>query len=359
MSPQEPQSGQPTDCRLLLDVLTRRAAAARQPLSGAFELTSRCNLRCGMCYIRPPDDEPAAERTALGLELPAKDWVFLAREAVANGTVFLLLTGGEPFLRSDFFDIYEPVRAMGLSLVLFTNGTLLTREVARRLAARPPNRLEITLYGASQSAYETVTGVPGSYARCLAGIENLRSAGVPFSLKTTLNNHNLAELDAMKAMAREWGVVFAQSWLITPRRDRKQSCFAAYRLQPHQVVALEAAQPQDSAPAPHPPPTTPAAGAFYCHAGTASYVVNAAGEMNVCMDLPRPAARVLECGFRAAWEAVNRVVDSVSPQTSCTGCDLERFCPRCPAFAWLETGDLAAGVPYFCQIAKERREKLP
>ena len=287
----------------------------------------------------------------MGLELTAKDWVFLAREAVANGTVFLLLTGGEPLLRPDFFDIYEPIRAMGLSLVLFTNGTLLTREVARRLASRPPNRLEITLYGASQSAYETITGVPGSYARCVAGMDSLRSAGVPFSLKTTLNNHNIAELDAMKAMAREWGVVFAPSWLVTPRRDRKESCLAAYRLQPHQVVALEAAQPWDTAPAPHP------AGAFSCHAGTASYVVNAAGEMNVCMDLPRPAARVLECGFRAAWERVNRLVDSVSPQTSCTGCRLEPFCPRCPAFAWLETGDIASAVPYFCQIAAERRER--
>ena len=96
-------------------------------------------------------------------------WLELARQAVDNGMVFLLLTGGEVFLRPDFFEIYTPLTRMGLVLTLFTNGTLITDEIASRLAEAPPSRTEITLYGATAETYEAVTGIPGSYARCISG----------------------------------------------------------------------------------------------------------------------------------------------------------------------------------------------
>ena len=141
----------------------------RQPVNGTFELTERCNLACRMCYVCQSSGD-AARRTK---ELSAAAWLELARQAVDNGMVFLLLTGGEVFLRPDFFEIYTPLTRLGLILTLFTNGTLITEAVAERLAEAPPSRTEITLYGATAATYEAVTGVPGSYARCCAGIEAL------------------------------------------------------------------------------------------------------------------------------------------------------------------------------------------
>ncbi len=114
-----------------------------------------------MCYVcRAPADE-----TMRGSELSAAQWLELARTAVDHGMLFLLLTGGEVFLRPDFFDIYTPLTRMGFILTLFTNGTLVTDSVATRLAEAPPSRTEITLYGATAETYEAITGVPGSYAR--------------------------------------------------------------------------------------------------------------------------------------------------------------------------------------------------
>src|ERR1035437_8810915 len=179
----------------------RRAAARRQPVNGTFELTERCNLACRMCYgNQAPSD---AARRAKELSVPA--WLELARDAVDNGMVFLLLTGGEIFLRPDFLDLYTPLTRMGLVVNLFTNGTLISDRVAARRAEAPPSRTEITLYGATAATYEAVTGVPDSYTRCCAGIEALVKHRVPLSLKTTITRHNVDELDAMRGGWRTTG----------------------------------------------------------------------------------------------------------------------------------------------------------
>jgi MoaA/NifB/PqqE/SkfB family radical SAM enzyme len=148
-----------TEYSQLVTELHKDAAIHRQPINGTFELTSRSNLTCRMCYIRhAPNDV-----TKKAKELPAPAWVECARQAREGGMVFLLITGGEVFTRRDFFEIYEPLTRLGLVLTLFTNGTLVTKEIAERLAQTPPSRTEVTLYGATAATYEMVTGVSGSF----------------------------------------------------------------------------------------------------------------------------------------------------------------------------------------------------
>src|SRR5665811_821470 len=100
----------PTGYVPLVTELHRLAAARRQPVNDTFELTNRCNLACRMCYVR----HAAGDTAQRPRELSANEWLALAREAMNNGMVFLLLTGGEVFLRPDFFEIYEPLTRMGL-----------------------------------------------------------------------------------------------------------------------------------------------------------------------------------------------------------------------------------------------------
>ncbi len=168
----------PTEYGPLVRELHNRAAAHRQPVNGTFELTERCNLSCIMCYVgQSPSD--VARRAKDAKELSASAWLTLASDAVDNGMVFLLLTGGEVFLRPDFFQIYEPLTRMGLRLMLYTNGTLITDAVAQRLAQAPPSPIEIPLYGATAATYEAVTGVTGSYVRC-SPLELRRSSSIAF-----------------------------------------------------------------------------------------------------------------------------------------------------------------------------------
>ena len=102
-------------------VLTARAAGKKVPISGAFELTPRCNFRCKMCYVRLDPEQMAP----IGRERTAAQWLQLGRQAREAGLVFLLLTGGEPFLRPDFEEIYTGLTELGLSISINTNGSLL------------------------------------------------------------------------------------------------------------------------------------------------------------------------------------------------------------------------------------------
>jgi len=347
----------PTDYGALLRELQRRAASMRQPVSGVFELTERCNLSCRMCYVRH-DARDMAQRSK---ELSSAQWLTLAQDAVDNGMVFLLLTGGEVFLRPDFFEIYMPLTRLGLILTIYTNGTLITDGIAQRLAEAAPSLTEITLYGGTAATYEAVTGCPGSYARACAGIEALLKQRIPFGLKTTITQQNVGELEAMRQMARQWGVPFSGAWLLSGRRDGTPSDVECCRLSAQDCVNLEATDQvsadewletafRDSA--------VKRDANFYCQAGKTAFVIHSSGAMSPCLTLSQPAARPLAGGFRAAWDGVQRFVDDAPPPDSaCLACDARRYCPRCPAWSSMETGTLTDAVPYLCEIARMRKAR--
>ena len=347
----------PTDYGSLARELHRRAAERRQPVNGTFELTERCNLTCRMCYVRQASGNAALREK----ELSAAAWLELARQAMDNGMVFLLLTGGEVFLRPDFFEIYTPLARLGLVLTLFTNGTLITDTVAQRLAEAPPSRTEITLCGATAATYEAITGVRGSYARCCAGIEALLKHRVPMGLKSTLTRRNVGELEAMRQMAHNWGLPFMAAYLLTKRRDGAFSEVPECRLSATECGAIERTNVASTTERTETAPRKSSLGNdhnFYCLAGKAVFVVNTRGEMNTCVDLPLPAARPLEIGFHAAWKRVQCFVDSAPPLSPrCLACDVRAYCLRCPAWSRLETDTLTEPVPYLCEIARARKER--
>lgn len=347
----------PTDYGPLMRKLVQRAAEKRQPAKGAFELTERCNLNCRMCYVR----HAAGDAACRAEELTTAEWLELARQAKAGGTVFLLLTGGEVFLRPDFFEIFTPLTRMGFILTLFTNGTLITDEIARRLAEAPPSRTEITLYGATTETYQAVTGVEGSYARCIRGIEALVKHRVPLGLRTTLTRQNVGELEAMRQLAHDWGLPFSASWLLSGRRDGAPSQVADCRMSALECVEVEAcdgASATDWAETVLRESEIGDESNFYCHAGKTSFVVNTRGEMNACVDLSQPAARTLEIGFAAAWAQVQAYVDSAPPlHPDCLACAARGYCGRCPAWSEMETSTLNEPVPYLCEIAFARKAR--
>jgi radical SAM protein with 4Fe4S-binding SPASM domain len=346
----------PTDYKELTRAIMGSAANSGRPVNGTFELTSRCNLGCKMCYIRAR----AGDRAVRARELTTEQWVDLARQGVREGMLFLLLTGGEVFLRPDFFDIYEPLTDMGLLLTLFTNATLITKRSAERLARRPPNRTEVTLYGATKATYEAVTGEPGSYDRCIRGIELLCEAGITLKLKTTLSRINVHELDDMRAMADRWGLGFSAAWLLSQRRDFCSSMVPDIRFSAKEAVDLEEKDEQAVANLRmigerEPKPMSEEA--FYCHAGKSSFVIGPTGDMNVCIDLMLPRARPTEVGFVRAWEQVRKFITTVPPSEDCKSCELSPYCVRCPAWSYTETGSLSKSVVYLCEIAKERKDR--
>ncbi|MCI5118783.1 MAG: radical SAM protein, partial [Candidatus Electrothrix sp. LOE1_4_5] len=151
-----------------------RASATNTPLSASFELTRRCNFRCVHCYL---GDQQALQQHRQQ-ELDTDTIIKLLDQMVEAGTLFLTLTGGDPMLRPDFIRIYEHAVRSGLLVSVYCNGSLITEKIAAAFTTYPPRIVEITLYGATQKTFETITQRPDSYTACIQGISLLRQAGV-------------------------------------------------------------------------------------------------------------------------------------------------------------------------------------
>jgi MoaA/NifB/PqqE/SkfB family radical SAM enzyme len=194
----------------------------RHPLACQWEITCRCNLRCIMCYTqcfnRP-------ERTRA--ELWTAPVLGILDQLAEAGCIELALTGGEPLIRPDFFQIYEHAKARGFLITVLTNGTLIDEAVADRLAALPPRGVEISLHGTSAATFEAVTRSRGSFARCMRAIELLRERRVPLLLKTTAMTVNRDEVLAVKRYAEGLGVGYKLGEELRPALD---GCDAPGRL---------------------------------------------------------------------------------------------------------------------------------
>lgn len=214
-----------------------RASEARRPISATLELTRRCNLRCGHCYL----GDQAEQHRLRDRELGAAAAKAAISEWTEAGCLYLLITGGEPMLRPDFAEIYRHARGLGLVVSVFSNGTLVDDDVVELFREWPPRKVEISLYGATAETHDAATGVAGSHARAWAGIRRLRDAGIRVGLKTLLMKTNLREFEALEKQAEELGVPFRHDSAIGPCLHGGSRAPLALRVSPEEAVRADLA----------------------------------------------------------------------------------------------------------------------
>lgn len=345
------------DSTQYFELLNQEINARRIPVEGSMELTFRCNLQCVHCYCNlPPHD-----KHALQTELRTDEISNILDQAAEAGCLWLLLTGGEPLLRKDFPEIYTHAKKKGFIITLFTNGTLITPEVADFLDAWPPHSVEITLYGATPETYEKITRVPGSYKKCIRGIELLLEKGIPVSLKTMALTLNEDELPRIKAFAEERGLKFRFDAMLNPRLDgTKGPC--EFRLAPERVVELdlEYEERADEWKAFCKKFLTPSSSEylFNCGAGICTFHIDPYGKLSPCQMVRFRSHDLRKTAFTEAWEDHIPATLKLNPQGDypCSRCELISLCGQCPGWAWLEHNAPEKPVEYLCRIAHLRAE---
>lgn len=337
---------------------------SRIPTGVSIEVTHRCPLSCVHCY----DNLPASDPAARGSELTKDEHVRILDELVEAGTLWLLYTGGEIFLRPDFLDIFLAAKKRGFIVTLFTNGTLITPRVADFLADWRPFTVEISLYGATARTYEAVTGVKGSYERCLRGVRLLHERGIPIALKGVALRSNVHELEAMKRLARdEFGLGFKFDAMMSPRLDCSQAPLAS-RLDPADAVALDFADTArrrswvdfvgNRGLAPARATDTGAAPLYLCGGGVGGFAIDPAGMMRLCSQSQRDAWDLKRGSLADGWVFISQEVRSrcATRPTKCTNCRLTAICGMCPANGELENGDPEAPVDFLCHVGHLRAQ---
>ncbi|WP_446011510.1 radical SAM/SPASM domain-containing protein [Candidatus Electrothrix sp.] len=351
-----------------------RATASRIPLAASFELTRRCNFRCVHCYL---GDQKSIRRHQYR-ELD-KDTIFrLFDEMVESGTLFLLLTGGDPMLRTDFVEIYKYAVRAGLLVTVFCNGSLVTDEIVRAFVEYPPRILEITVYGATQETFEAVTQQPGSFSACIAGIERLQKAGIRVRLKTMVLTLNVDEFSAIRQLAEDMGLQFRHDCSLHAAvahednggcsnicdSEGSLSDTLQYRVLPEQAAAVDlsidklALELVEAAEKTCPSEATYQL--YYCGAGKSSYHVTPYGGLQPCLIVRTHSVNICDTGgLQGGWDGVLQNFTScrASSSFSCNNCRSKNVCTACPAVFATMSGNPEQVDTFFCQYAKKRSEK--
>jgi radical SAM protein with 4Fe4S-binding SPASM domain len=331
----------------------------RIPVAGGIELTNRCNLNCIHCYVSNSERKGSGDQA----ELSTRQWMNLIDQITDAGCLFLLFTGGETLLRPDFPDIYRHACQKGLLITVFTNGTLVTDETIELFDAYPPHAIEISLYGATAATYETVTGVAGSYAKCMQGIHRLKDHGFRFKIKTMLLNINFNELEAIESLAAELGAPFRFDATVSSRLDGDTAPLK-YRVNPKEAVKKEFSN-RDRAKQLHDffyrmNRHKLSKGLYQCGAGRNMFHINPFGLMRPCLMVSGSSQDLLSSSFSKVWHGSDfmKFSDKGKAPVKCQECDKKVVCGYCPGFFQLESGSEGISSKYLCDIGRERKQAI-
>jgi len=305
-------------------------------------------------------------------ELNTKEVFIILDQLAAAGCLNLGFTGGEPFLREDIFDILGYAKSRGFNIIILTNGTLITAKKADSLKEIGLNKIDISFHTTNKEAFDWFTKVTGTYGRVLNAVELLRNRGVEVYLKATAMTINKDDMIKIRHLAVErFGAHFRWGPTVTPAWDRSKEALK-FRLSAQEINQLMKEIDQDTQIEFEKLDTlektsrrVPKEGKgqerkinhdrlFRCGAGRTEVVINPYGEMKLCMDIPGPKYQILKGSFNEGWKMLGDYVRNTAPgpRYQCGNCQLSQYCNFCPAYGWLECGDMSACPPYYQEAAQ-------
>lgn len=174
-----------------------------------WELTKGCNLRCIHCRASATELSSPSDLSSQA----ARD---IIDEIAAVSSPILVLSGGEPLFRSDIFQLARYGTDKGLRVALATNGTLVTKQVARKIVDSGVRRVAISLDGADALTHDTFRGIPGAFDAAITGFRNLKDLGMSVQINTTIARHNAHQLPQVLELAKSLGADALHTFLLVP-----------------------------------------------------------------------------------------------------------------------------------------------
>jgi len=338
--------GEPTEgASGALDALNRRASRARVPVWALWELTHRCPLACRHCYL-----EGARE----GAELDARETDLLLRELADAGTVFLVLSGGDPLVRDDFLDVVDRARELGFAWKVLTSGMLVDDAMADAIAARLPLEVSMSLHGLRR-AHDEIASRPGAFDAVLGAARRLIARGVRVLLKTVVTPAGAGDVAAVRDLCDRLGARHVVSTRHIPGFDGGEAqdpfCLSDAQL---------AGQLDGGASAPVGPHRLLRPDEALCNAGRSALAISPRGDVRACLLMREVCGNVRETPLSEIWrgEAMRRLAGLVAGgRARCASCADAAFCSYCPGLAEAETGDPLVPAEAICREARLRRER--
>lgn len=190
---------------------------AQSPFLVSYAITRACNLKCEHCY------SDASEHASAD-ELSTEEAKRLFDELAEWGVKMLILDGGEPLCREDFFELTHYATMKGLRVVVGSNGTLINEEAAMKMRKVGVQAVAISLDGAKPESHDTFRGVEGSFEKAMDGIRACKKVGLPFQFNTVIRRRILKELPNILKMAVDAGATAVEFFDLVRVKRVKDRC---------------------------------------------------------------------------------------------------------------------------------------
>lgn len=319
-----------------------------------FELTFKCGLRCRHCYTdcyNRPD--------YIKKELNTKEIKLILDKVHQAGCIWLCFTGGDPLIRGDFLRIYSYAKDKGFIITVFTNGYSMTEQIAEYFKTRPPFVIEISLNAATKELYEKISQVKGSFEKTMNGIDLILKAKLPLKIKTQVTKDNLKEMPEIKKFIRSMGLNFHPGIDLHARLNSDLTP-CNLRISHQEVLNLNGNMClsengcQSDKRIPHTAHRKPNSNLFTCAIdGGDGINIDPYGSTFICNLIRKPRFNLLKVDIEYAQNKLLLLVRNrkLSTGSKCKNCNLRESCRVCPGRAYLETGDMEAPIPYYCESA--------
>ena len=347
------------------EYLFQKASVNRIPLSGTFELSPVCNFECKMCYVRKTKEDLRRENKR---EYTIDEWVKLAEQCREMGMLYLLLTGGEPFLYPDFPKLYEKLHSMGFLISINSNASLIDEEKVEWLKKFTPTKINITLYGASEKTYEKICGNRNAYHKVVKAILLLKEAGISVVLNASMIPENADDMEEIIEFGKKHKIpVRMGTYMFPPVRriaENSDSRFSpkqagvmnvmkqyysldreTFAKEGKHVLTSLGIQNEEESMWGYEQET------MFCRAGKTTFWVSWEGKMTACGIMDFPTVQYpFENNFEKCWMELTEQVRTKTVLKGCKGCAKKKICRPCAAIVHAETGDVNKKAPYLCEM---------
>ncbi len=336
-----------------------------KPRMIAWEVTRSCNLNCVHCRA-------ASSLGPYSGELSTEKCLKLIDEIAAVSSPVIILTGGEPLLRPDIFEIAAYGTNKGLRMVMATNGTLVTPAVVKKMLESGIKRVSISIDGKDAHSHDAFRQQKGAFDGAMAGIETLKAAGMEFQINTTITTNNLNQIKDIFNLTKDIGAAAHHIFLLVPTGRGKdlagQEITAAdyeetlkwFHLEslkceiqlkatcaPHYFRIMRQNKPKGEKTA------KKTGGHFHestrgCLGGITFCFISHVGQVQPCGYLELDCGNVKKKSFANIWEnskVFHNLRDFSKYEGKCGRCEFIKVCGGCRARAYEATGNYLAEEP--------------
>ncbi len=317
----------------LMSEVGQKAFNLGVPIAVHLDVTYRCNERCVHCYLDHDDHG----------ELTTAEIKNVLDQMAEAGVFFLTFSGGEVFLRRDFFELIAYARRLMFNVKIKTNAVMIHEEEARKIRELAVDTVQISVYSHRPEVHDAITKLPHSFERTVKAIRFLREQGVRVTIANVLMTANSSDHVGVQKLAAELDAHYTLDPTITPMMDGDTSVLSL-RIPGEELTQVfhnpALVGNQEDFCAPPKPVSEQDLEGYSCSAGHSFCYISPYGDVFPCVQFPLPTGNIRQQKFLDIWNLSPQLkeVRSIKAKdlTVCSSCSHVTSCTRCPGLAYLE-----------------------